>query len=394
MRDGYSFGLCTPDAIRTQGGCTVARDEPRHLLAVSGRSPRDLRLRMVDRSAADAPVPPVPRDDPRRFASLPALPLPVHIERGLRRGGEGEWAPLAVAADGPALARVDHGAAELGDPLEGRRQVGDGEVGEGGRVAGPRAALVDAEPKPVVLDLPAGAGHGGARLQLDSEHGPPEAQGAIGVVRGELDQRRGHRTSMACGTLSHGDLVPSLGMAQLRNIAIISHVDHGKTTLVDAMLRHAGTFAAHERVVERVMDSGEQERERGITILAKNASLTLPSPNGQEIKINIVDTPGHADFGGEVERGLSMVDGVLLLVDGSEGPLPQTRFVLRKALEQRLPLILVVNKVDRTDARIGEVVDAVYELFLDLDATEEQIEFPIVYASARQGWATLDPEAT
>jgi GTP-binding protein len=181
---------------------------------------------------------------------------------------------------------------------------------------------------------------------------------------------------------------------ELRNIAIISHVDHGKTTLVDAMLRHAGTFAAHERVVERVMDSGEQERERGITILAKNASLTLPSPDGHETKINIVDTPGHADFGGEVERGLSMVDGVLLLVDASEGPLPQTRFVLRKALEQRLPLILVVNKVDRGDARIGEVVDAVYELFLDLDATEEQIEFPIVYASAREGWATLDPEAT
>jgi len=179
---------------------------------------------------------------------------------------------------------------------------------------------------------------------------------------------------------------------ELRNIAIISHVDHGKTTLVDAMLRQAGTFAAHEHVVERVMDSGDQERERGITILAKNASLTLPSPEGGEIKINIVDTPGHADFGGEVERGLSMVDGVLLLVDASEGPLPQTRFVLRKALEQGLPLILVVNKADRSDARIAEVVDAVYELFLDLDATEDQIEFPIVYASAREGWATLDPE--
>src|SRR5215211_2750656 len=176
-------------------------------------------------------------------------------------------------------------------------------------------------------------------------------------------------------------------VAELRNIAIISHVDHGKTTLVDAMLRQAGTFAAHEQVVERVMDSGEQERERGITILAKNASLTVPRPDGGEVKINIVDTPGHADFGGEVERGLSMVDGVLLLVDASEGPLPQTRFVLRKALEQRLPLILVVNKVDRPDARLGEVVDAVYALFLDLDADEEQIEFPIVYASAREGWA-------
>ena len=187
-----------------------------------------------------------------------------------------------------------------------------------------------------------------------------------------------------------GDLVPFPGVAQLRNIAIISHVDHGKTTLVDAMLRQAGTFAAHEHLVERVMDSGEQERERGITILAKNASLRLPSPDGEEIKINIVDTPGHADFGGEVERGLSMVDGVLLLVDASEGPLPQTRFVLRKALEQQLPLILVVNKADRPDARPAEVVDAVYDLFLDLDATDDQIEFPIVYASAREGWATLD----
>ena len=187
-----------------------------------------------------------------------------------------------------------------------------------------------------------------------------------------------------------GDLVPCPGVAQLRNIAIISHVDHGKTTLVDAMLRQAGTFAAHEHVVERVMDSGEQERERGITILAKNASLTLSSPDGDEIKINIVDTPGHADFGGEVERGLSMVDGVLLLVDASEGPLPQTRFVLRKALEQQLPLILVVNKADRPDARPAEVVDAVYDLFLDLDATDDQIEFPIVYASGKEGWATLD----
>src|SRR6188472_4297084 len=176
--------------------------------------------------------------------------------------------------------------------------------------------------------------------------------------------------------------------SDIRNVAIIAHVDHGKTTLVDAMLRQAGTFAAHEHVQERVMDSMDQERERGITILAKNAAVRYG-----EIKINIVDTPGHADFGGEVERGLSMVDGVLLLVDASEGPLPQTRFVLRKALERRLPVILVVNKVDRPDARLGEVVDAVYALFLDLDADEEQIEFPIVYASAREGWATLDPEA-
>src|SRR3954451_25134557 len=165
-------------------------------------------------------------------------------------------------------------------------------------------------------------------------------------------------------------------MPELRNIAIISHVDHGKTTLVDAMLRQAGTFAAHEEGVERAMDSAEQERERGITILAKNASLTLPRPEGGEVKINIVDTPGHADFGSEVERGLTMVDGVLLLVDASEGPLPQTRFVLRKALEAKLPVILVVNKVDRPDARIAEVVDEVYELFLDLDADSEQIDFP------------------
>ena len=170
----------------------------------------------------------------------------------------------------------------------------------------------------------------------------------------------------------------------------MSHVDHGKTTLVDKMLRQAGTFDAHQEVIERVMDSGDQERERGITILAKNAAVRYRSQAGDEVKVNIVDTPGHADFGGEVERGLSMVDGVLLLVDASEGPLPQTRFVLRKALEQRLPVILVVNKVDRDDARIGEVVDAVYELFMDLDASDDQIDFPILYASARSGWATTE----
>ncbi|HSI79745.1 MAG TPA: translational GTPase TypA [Solirubrobacterales bacterium] len=180
-------------------------------------------------------------------------------------------------------------------------------------------------------------------------------------------------------------------MPELRNIAIVSHVDHGKTTLVDAMLRQAGTFAAHEQVLERVLDSTDQERERGITILAKNAAVRYRQAAGYEVKINIVDTPGHADFGGEVERGLTMVDGVLLLVDASEGPLPQTRFVLRKALEQGLPVILVVNKVDRDDARIGEVVDAVYELFIDLDASDEQIEFPILYASARSGWAATEP---
>src|SRR5580700_2788376 len=170
----------------------------------------------------------------------------------------------------------------------------------------------------------------------------------------------------------------------LRNVAIVAHVDHGKTTLVDAMLWQSGAFGAHAHVAERVMDSGDLEREKGITILAKNTAVTHGG-----LTINIVDTPGHADFGGEVERGLSMVDGVLLLVDASEGPLPQTRFVLRKTLEAKLPVILVINKVDRPDARIAEVVDACYELFLDLDATEAQIEFPIVYSSARAGRASL-----
>jgi len=170
----------------------------------------------------------------------------------------------------------------------------------------------------------------------------------------------------------------------LRNVAIVAHVDHGKTTLVDAMLWQSGAFRANAHIADRVMDSGDLEREKGITILAKNTAV---SHGG--LTINIIDTPGHADFGGEVERGLSMVDGVLLLVDASEGPLPQTRFVLRKALEGKLPVILVINKVDRPDARIAEVVDACYELFLDLDATEDQIEFPIVYASARAGRASL-----
>ncbi|HEU5035239.1 MAG TPA: translational GTPase TypA [Mycobacteriales bacterium] len=176
--------------------------------------------------------------------------------------------------------------------------------------------------------------------------------------------------------------------AELRNVAIIAHVDHGKTTLVDAMLWQSGVFTAHQAeegsVRERVMDSMDLEREKGITILAKNTAVRYG-----EVTINIVDTPGHADFGGEVERGLEMVDGVLLLVDASEGPLPQTRFVLRKALQKRLPVVLVVNKVDRPDARIAEVVDETYELFLDLDADEHQIEFPIVYASAKAGRASL-----
>ena len=175
----------------------------------------------------------------------------------------------------------------------------------------------------------------------------------------------------------------------IRNVATIAHVDHGKTTLVDALLRQSGTFAEHEELTDRVMDSGDQERERGITILAKNAAIRYRPAGGEEVKINLVDTPGHADFGGEVERGLTMVDGVMLLVDASEGPLPQTRFVLRKALEGRLPVIVVINKVDRPDARIAEVVNEVYELFLDLDADDEQIEFPVVYTNARDGWASL-----
>src|SRR4051794_12800437 len=166
----------------------------------------------------------------------------------------------------------------------------------------------------------------------------------------------------------------------LRNVAIIAHVDHGKTTLVDAMLRQAGAFREGAVLTDRVMDSMDQERERGITILAKNTAVRYGAT-----KLNIVDTPGHSDFGGEVERGLTMVDGVLLLVDASEGPLPQTRFVLRKALEGRLPVVLVVNKVDRPDARIDEVVHEVEELFLDLDAAEDQLDFPIVFTNARAG---------
>src|ERR1700733_376711 len=172
--------------------------------------------------------------------------------------------------------------------------------------------------------------------------------------------------------------------SSLRNIAIIAHVDHGKTTLVDKMLRQTGSFTAHEEITDRVMDSGDLEREKGITILAKNTAVKW-----NDLTINIIDTPGHADFGGEVERGLSMVDAVVLLVDASEGPLPQTRFVLRKALAANLPVILCVNKTDRPDSRIDEVVNETYDLFLDLDATEDQIEFPIVYACPRDGIASL-----
>src|SRR5262245_33453763 len=168
----------------------------------------------------------------------------------------------------------------------------------------------------------------------------------------------------------------------IRNIAIIAHVDHGKTTLVDAMLRQSGIFRANEEVMERVLDSNDLERERGITILSKTTGIRY-----QGIKINIVDTPGHSDFGGEVERALKMVDGVLLLVDASEGPLPQTRYVLMKALEAKLPAIAVINKIDRPDARIQEVVNELFDLFIDLDATEDQLEFPIIYTNARAGIA-------
>ncbi len=184
----------------------------------------------------------------------------------------------------------------------------------------------------------------------------------------------------------------------LRNVAIVAHVDHGKTTLVDAMLRQAGAFTAHqaESVAERVMDSGDLEREKGITILAKNTAVHYagPAADGKPMTINIIDTPGHADFGGEVERGLSMVDGIVLLVDASEGPLPQTRFVLRKALNADMPVILVVNKTDRGDARIAEVVDETYELFMDLlddHHSQDALDFPVVYASGRAGVAGARP---
>ncbi len=181
----------------------------------------------------------------------------------------------------------------------------------------------------------------------------------------------------------------------LRNVAIVAHVDHGKTTLVDAMLWQSGAFGAHQHVDERAMDSGDLEREKGITILAKNTAVRYAGPAAIDgpVTINIIDTPGHADFGGEVERGLSMVDAVVLLVDASEGPLPQTRFVLRKALAKRLPVVLVVNKVDRPDARIAEVVDETYELFLDLidsDAAQDALDFPVVYACAKAGRASLE----
>ena len=174
----------------------------------------------------------------------------------------------------------------------------------------------------------------------------------------------------------------------LRNVAIIAHVDHGKTTLVDGLLKQSGTFKAHQEIEDRVMDSMDLEKERGITITAKNTAIVY-----QDVKINILDTPGHADFGGEVERSLNLVDGALLLVDSSEGPLPQTRFVLKKALEKELPIILVINKIDRSDARISEVVNEVYDLFIDLGASDTQIEFPIIYTNAKKGIAHIELES-
>ncbi|WP_017596379.1 translational GTPase TypA [Nocardiopsis potens] len=194
---------------------------------------------------------------------------------------------------------------------------------------------------------------------------------------------------MSSATTAEG----SARRADLRNVAIVAHVDHGKTTLVDAMLWQSGAFRENQDVDDRVMDSNDLEREKGITILAKNTAVHYTSPEGEEVVINIIDTPGHADFGGEVERGLSMVDGVVLLVDASEGPLPQTRFVLRKALQAKLPVILCINKVDRPDSRIAEVVDDTYELFMDLGADDSQIDFPIVYACARDGRASLERPA-
>jgi GTP-binding protein len=215
-----------------------------------------------------------------------------------------------------------------------------------------------------------------------------------------LSSAGGQRSPIRSGT--HSQQSPDLesdatGMPtrnDIRNVAIVAHVDHGKTTLVDAMLKQSGAFRENQHVDDRVMDSNDLEREKGITILAKNTAVHFRDPKkGTDTVINIIDTPGHADFGGEVERGLSMVDGVVLLVDASEGPLPQTRFVLRKALNAKMPVILVINKTDRPDARIAEVIDETYELFMDLDATEDQIDFPIVYASGRDGKASLDKPA-
>src|SRR4029453_8706117 len=205
-----------------------------------------------------------------------------------------------------------------------------------------------------------------------------------------IHSNAGDRTEQRTGSYT-GEMSPYRKTAQIanklrRNVAIIAHVDHGKTTLVDGLLRQSGAFRANQQVADRVMDNTDLERERGITILAKNTAVHY-----KDLLINIVDTPGHADFGGEVERTLSMVDGVMLLVDASEGPLPQTRFLLRKALERRLTPIVVINKIDRPDARAAEVLNEIYDLFIDLDANEDQLDFPVLYTNARVGTATLDP---
>src|SRR6185436_6046906 len=213
-----------------------------------------------------------------------------------------------------------------------------------------------------------------------------------------LDRLRARRNSPAMtqsamgaepGTTSSATPTSHEIRPDIRNIAIVAHVDHGKTTLVDAMLRQSGIFRANEVMVDRVMDSNDLERERGITILAKNTAVTYDGTT-----INIVDTPGHADFGGEVERTLLMIDGILLVVDASEGPLPQTRFVLKKALERGLPAVLCINKIDRSDARIAEVLDEVYDLFIDLGADEHQLDFPVIYTNARAGQAHMTPDGT
>src|SRR5437868_5212858 len=200
----------------------------------------------------------------------------------------------------------------------------------------------------------------------------------------EIDFRRVRTQTLHLIVKDLATIHPDMSNTGIRNIAIIAHVDHGKTTLVDAMLRQSGIFRSNEEVAERVMDSNDLERERGITILAKNTGIRYAG-----VKINIVDTPGHSDFGGEVERALKIVDGVLLLVDASEGPLPQTRYVLMKALEAKLPPVVVINKIDRPDARIPEVLDEIYDLFIDLDAQEDQLDFPVLYTNARAGTATL-----
>jgi GTP-binding protein len=190
---------------------------------------------------------------------------------------------------------------------------------------------------------------------------------------------------LAAGAMMTSVMSQTRTRDDVRNVAIIAHVDHGKTTLVDAMLRQTGTFRSNETLVDRVLDSGDLEREKGITILAKQTTVDYDG-----IRLNIVDTPGHADFGGEVERSLLLVDAVLLLVDAAEGPLPQTRYVLQKAMQRRLPVIVALNKIDRTDARPAQVLDAVYELFIDLGADEHQIEFPVLYTNAKLGTATED----